>query len=111
MDYAARSNNRCVSNQLGTFGRPAYSRPRYRRQNAGVEHALLEQLTLFSDASIVLEDVDTHRSNFRRRINSQTIARKRCHGARKRKRWNVRSTCGRLNMFKDVIVNAKGEVR
>ena len=27
---------------------------------------------------------------------TQTIARKRWHGARKRKRWNVRSTCGRL---------------
>ena len=29
---------------------------------------------------------------------TQTIARKRWHGARKRKRSNVRSTCGRLNM-------------
>ena len=38
----------------------------------------------------------THRSNFRRRVNAQTIARKRWHGARKRKCWNVRSTCGRL---------------
>ena len=28
---------------------------------------------------------------------TQTIARKRWHGARKRKRSNVRSTCGRLN--------------
>ena len=27
---------------------------------------------------------------------TQTIARKRWHGARKRIRWNVRSTCGRL---------------
>ena len=30
---------------------------------------------------------------------TQTIARKRWHGARKRKRSNVRSTCGRLNLL------------
>ena len=30
---------------------------------------------------------------------TQTIARKRWHGARKRKRSNVRSTCGRLYKF------------
>ena len=30
---------------------------------------------------------------------TQTIARKRWHGARKRKRSNVRSTCGRLKLF------------
>ena len=30
---------------------------------------------------------------------TQTIARKRWHGARKRKRSNVRSTCGRINMY------------
>ena len=51
-------STRCAQTQ-------AYSRPCYRCQNAGVEHALLEQLMLFSNASIVLEDVDTHRSNFR----------------------------------------------
>ena len=54
---------------------PAYSRPCYRRQNAGVEHALLEQLTLFPNASIVLEDVDTNRSNFRHRVIAQTKSR------------------------------------
>ena len=43
----------------------AYSPPCYRRRNAGVEHSLLEQLTLFPNASIVLEDAYTHRSNFR----------------------------------------------
>ena len=53
----------------------ADSRPSYRRQNAGVEHALLEQLTLFSNASIVLEDVDIHRSNSRRRVKTQTKRR------------------------------------
>ena len=47
----------------------------YRRQNARVEHSLLDKLTLFSNASIVLEDVDTHRSNFRRRVNAQTKRR------------------------------------
>ena len=74
----------------GNVWTPAYSRPCYRRQNARVEYALLEQLTLFPNASIVLEDVDTHRSNFRRRVNAQTKS------ARKRTRWKVRSTCGRL---------------
>ena len=67
----------------------------------GVEHSLLEQLTLVSNASIVLEDGDTHRSNCRRRVNAQTKrrqsqvnagTRKRWHSARKRKRWNVRSS-------------------
>ena len=80
----------------GNVWTQSYSRPCYRRQNARVEHSLLEKLTLFPNASIVLEDVDTHRSNFRRRVNAQTIARKRWHGAIKRKRSNVRSTCGRL---------------
>ena len=70
MDYAALSNNRRVFDQLGTF-----ARPRYRRQNARVEHSLLEKLTLCPNASIVLEDVDTHRSNFRRRVNAQTKRR------------------------------------
>ena len=49
--------------------------PTYRRQNVGVEHSLLEQLMLFPNASIVLEDVDTHRSNFCRRVNAQTKRR------------------------------------
>ena len=51
----------------------AYSRPRYRRQNAGVEHALLE-LAFLSNASIVLEDVDTHRSTLRHRVKAQKNA-------------------------------------
>ena len=59
----------------GNVWTPAYSRPRYWRQNARVEHALLEQLTLFPNASIVLEDVDTHRSNSRRGVNAQTKRR------------------------------------
>ena len=54
---------------------PAYSRPCYRRQNARVEHSLLEKLTLFPNASIVLEDVDTHRSTLGRRVNAQTKRR------------------------------------
>ena len=33
---------------------------------------------------------------------TQTIARKPWHGARKRKRWNVRSTCGRLYVIVSV---------
>ena len=40
-----------------------------------VEHSLIEKLTLFPNASIVLEDVDTHRSNFCRRVNAQTKRR------------------------------------
>ena len=59
----------------GNVWTPAYSCPRYRRQNARVEHALLEKLTLFLNASIVLEDASTHRSNFRRRVNAQTKRR------------------------------------
>ena len=80
------SNNRCVSDQLGALGRRRiHVHVGYRRQFAGVDHALLEQLTFFfSNASIVLEDADTHRSNFRRRVKAQTIARKRWHGARSR---------------------------
>ena len=38
-------------------------------------HALLEQLTIFSNASIVLEDVDTHRSTLCRRVKAQTKRR------------------------------------
>ena len=54
VDYATLSNNRCVSDQLRALR--AYILPRYRRLNAGVEHALFEQLALFSNASIVLEE-------------------------------------------------------
>ena len=74
VDYAALSNNRCFRS-TGNVWTPAYSCLRYRRQNAGVEHALFEQLTLFPNASIVFEDVDTHRSDFRRRVNAQTKRR------------------------------------
>ena len=94
----------------GNVWTPAYSRPCYRRQDARVKHALLEQLTLFPNASIVLEDVDTHRSNFRRRVKTQTIARKRWHGARKRKRSNVTSTCGRLKIIRILIWTPEFEI-
>ena len=79
--YAALSNNRRVSDQLGE-----YSRPCYRRQNPRVGHALLGQLTLFSESK--------HCSRRRRYTQvestsprkcadkTQIIARKRCHGAR-----------------------------
>ena len=43
--------------------------------NARVEQALLEKLTLFPNASIVLEDVDTHRSTLGRGVNAQTKRR------------------------------------
>ena len=62
---------RCVSDQLGTFGR----RRIHWRQNARVEHSLLEKLTLFPNASIVLENVDTHRSTLGRGVNAQTKRR------------------------------------
>ena len=88
----------------GNVWMPAYSRPCYRQKDAGVEHALLEQLTLFPNASIVLEDVDSARhtqvelsSPHKSADKTQTIARKRWHGVRKRKCWNVRSTCGQTN--------------
>ena len=79
--YAALSNNRRVSDQLGE-----YSRPCYRRQNPRVGHALLGQLTLFSESK--------HCSRRRRYTEvestsprkcadkTQIIARKRWHGAR-----------------------------
>ena len=67
----------------------AYSRPRYRRQNTEVEHALLEQLTLFSNASIVLEDVGAHRSNFRRRVKTQTLCQKLKTQERKIDLWQA----------------------
>ena len=55
-----------------------YSLPHYRRLNSGVEHALLEQLTFLSNASIVLEDIETQSSTLRRRINAQ-IKRRQSH--------------------------------
>ena len=57
---------------------PAYSRPRYRRRNAIVEQSLLEQLTLFSNVSIVRDDAATHRSKYRRRI-SNSATREQSH--------------------------------
>ena len=66
-----------VSDQLGVIGRKRIHFHGNRRLNAGVEHVLLEQLTFLSNASIVLEDADTHRPTLRRRVKAQTIARKR----------------------------------
>ena len=62
------TNSTCVCWRLSvatfteTQGRASMSRPCYRRQDARVEHSLLEKLTLFPNASIVLEDVDTRRA-------------------------------------------------
>ena len=42
-----RSNNRCISGQLGAFGCKHIHFQVNRWQNEGVEHALLEQLTFF----------------------------------------------------------------
>ena len=98
MDYAALSNNRCVSDQLGTFGRRRIHAHVTGDKTQRVEHALLEQLTLFPNASIVLEDLDTHRSNFRRRVNVQT-KRRQSHvnaGTVPESENAGRSTCGRL---------------
>ena len=53
----------------------AYSLSCYQRLNTGVEHALLEQLTFFSNASIILEDVDTHRSTLLQCVKAQTKCR------------------------------------
>ena len=52
---------------------PAYSRPCYLRQDARVEHALLEKLTLFPNANIVIDDVDTHRSNHRLKTQTDNV--------------------------------------
>ena len=59
VDYAALSNNRCVSDQLGALGLKRIHFHSIQRLNAGIEHALHEQLTFFSNASIVVADVDT----------------------------------------------------
>ena len=82
----------------GNVWTPAYSRPCYRRQNAGVEH---ERATY-----VIFERKHCSRrrrhtqvelsSSLKCADKTQTIARKRWHGARKRKRWNLISTCGRL---------------
>ena len=73
MDYAALSNNRRVSDQLGALGR--WRIHVHVTGDKTLEHALLEQLTLFPNASIVIEDVDTHRPNFPRRVKTQTKRR------------------------------------
>ena len=57
VDYAALSNNRCLSDQLRAFGLKRIHFHVNWRLNVGVEHALLEQQTLFSNASIVLASV------------------------------------------------------
>ena len=41
---------------------------------------------------------------------TQTIARKRWHGARKRKRSNVWSTCGRLNMDVNTLASKRSQL-
>ena len=55
-------------------------------------------------------DVDTHRSNFRRRIKAPTKHRQsHVNRARKRKRWNVRSTCGRLKVLPGFTCGTESE--
>ena len=100
MDYAALSNNRCVSDQLGTFGR--------RRIHVHMLPATKRKSRTFATRETDVISERKHCSRRRRHTQvelssshkcadkTQTIARKCWHGARKRKRWNVRSTCGRL---------------
>ena len=87
-------DNRCVSDQLGALGRKHFHG--IQRQDAGVEHALLEQLTFFSNTSIVLEDVDTQVALASLHIRSDKTQTPGRHGARNYKRVNARSTCARL---------------
>ena len=103
VDYAALSNNRCVSDQLGTFGR--------RRIHVHVTVTKRKSRTFATRETDVISE-RKHCSRRRRHTQvelspprksadkTQTIARKRWHGARKQKRWNVRSTCGRLKMIR-----------
>ena len=72
MDYAALSNNLSVSDQHGRKRNLFHCNLHL---NAGVAHALLEQLTLFPNASIVLEDAGTPRSTLRPRIKALTKCR------------------------------------
>ena len=58
---------------------------------------LLEKLTLFPNASIVLEDVDTHKSTLGRGVNAQTKRRQsHVNAGTVPESENVRSTCGWL---------------
>ena len=73
------------TDQLGALGRKRIHFHGNRRPNAGVEHALLEQLMFLSNARIVLEDVDTQvdfTSPRKSADKMQTIARKRWYGAK-----------------------------
>ena len=47
VDYTALSNNRYISDQTGALGRKHIHFHGIQRLNAGVEHALLDQLTFF----------------------------------------------------------------
>ena len=60
VDYAALFEQSPRFRSTRSAWTPAYSRSCYRRLDARVEHALLEQLKLFPNARFVLED--THRS-------------------------------------------------
>ena len=63
VDYVAHSKNIRVSDQLGALGRQRiHVHVTGDWTQSWVEHALLEQLTLFLNVSIVLEDAVTHRS-------------------------------------------------
>ena len=66
--------NAAFSDQLGALGRQHIRVHVTGDKTQRVEHALLEQLTLFPNTSIVLEDVDKHRSNFCR-VKTQTKRR------------------------------------
>ena len=103
MDYAALSNNRCVSDQLGTFGRR-------RIITSMLSATRLKSRTCATRETDVISECK-HCSRRRRHTQvelssplkcadkTQTIAGKRWHGARKRKRWNIRSTCGRFRVL------------
>ena len=77
-DYAAVSNKRCVSDQLG---RKRIHFHVNRRLNAGVELELLEQLTFFKRKHCFRRC--RHTQSMRKNADkTETNARKRWHGAR-----------------------------
>ena len=108
MDYAALSNNRRVSDQLGTFGRQrihVHMLPATKRKSR--TFATRETDVVSERKHCSRRRIDTHRSNFRCRINAQTKRRQSHVNAgmvpESENRSNVRSTCGWLYKSKVLI--------
>ena len=104
MDYAALSNNRCVSDQLWNVWTPgvfmhvhAYMLPATKRKSRTFATRETDVISERKHCSRRRRHTQVELSSSHKCADkTQTIARKCWHGARKRKRWNVRSTCGKM---------------